>query len=262
MGRSAPGRTTPAAYAKTGREPGTTSVVVCLDDSHTQGTMGASYVASLASRPTLRGHQLVNAGTDAHLAWNVLQRLDEVIACEPDGVILLVGSNDIIGAAVPGWEERYRRQQRIPRTPTLDWYVECVDAILTRLQTETTARVAVLDIPMLGEDLDTDLNNLVRRYNAALAEVAARHDVPCLRVHDRLAALLPADHQPQPFRADPWAMIGGLLRHLLLRRSWMDLGRRHGLVVLTDHVHPAEPGAQAVADVVEEFLTTSAPPAG
>lgn len=53
-------------------------------------------------------------------------------------------------------------------TPTLDWYTECVDGILTRLESQASARIAVLDIPMIGEDLTSDMNRRVDSYNQAL----------------------------------------------------------------------------------------------
>jgi len=110
--------------------------------------MSDNYVGLLDARFTAEGYQFVNAGTDGNLAWNVMQRLDEVIACQPDVVMLLIGTNDVIGTIDQRWEAMYRRRQKIPRTPTLDWCQECVDAILTRLQSDTSARIALLDLPM------------------------------------------------------------------------------------------------------------------
>ena len=140
-----------------------------------------------------------NAGINGNLAWNVLQRLDDVVACRPDAVILLVGTNDVLGTLGPGWESMYRRQQHIPATPTLAWYRESLRATLGRLSAETGARVAVLDLPPIGEDLGSPTNDLVRRYNAAIRELAAEAGATVLPLHDRLAALLPPDHAPPPF---------------------------------------------------------------
>lgn len=79
--------------------------------------------------------------------------------------------------------------------------------------------------------------------------------MPCLQVHDRLAALLPGGHQPPPFQAYAAAMIRGWLTHAVLRRSWSDIGRRNGLAVQTDNVHLTEPAAAAIADLIAGFLT-------
>jgi acyl-CoA thioesterase I len=102
-----------------------------------------------------------------------LQRIDEVIRCQPDIVTLQAGTNDVNATYNAFWARTYRRQQRIPQTPTLDWYIECVEGIMARLQSQTSARIAVLDIPMIGEDLDSDMNSRVDAYNQALRRVAA-----------------------------------------------------------------------------------------
>ena len=162
-------------------------------------------------------YEFVNAGINGNLAWNVLQRLDGIVACRPDAVTLLVGTNDVLGTLGPSWETTYRRQQHIRRTPTLAWYRESVGAILDRLRAETDARVAVLDLPPLGEDLDSETNGRVRAYNAALLEVAAAAGVPVLPLHERLVALLPAGHRPPPFAGRRDLMGSSLFRRLVLR---------------------------------------------
>ncbi len=151
-----------------------------------------------------RGYQFVNAGIDGGLAWNVLQCIDDVARCQPDIVTLQAGTNGINATYNAYWEKTYRRQQHIPQTPTLDWYTECVDAVLTRLQPQTSARIALLDIPMIGEELTSEINGRVDAYNQALRRVAAAHAVECLPLHDRLASLLPDAHTPRR-TGDAWA---------------------------------------------------------
>ena len=66
----------------------------------------------------------------------------------------------------------YRRQHHLPQTPALGWYVECIEEILTRLQSQTSARIAVLDISMIGEDLASDMNCRVDSYSRAMTHLA------------------------------------------------------------------------------------------
>lgn len=49
------------------------------------------------------------------------------------------------------------------------------------------------------------------------------------------------------------------LGHLLLRRSWDDIGRRNGLALLTDHIHLNDRAADILADLVNGFLDPSSP---
>ena len=244
----------PAAFLKHGRAPGTRALVVCAGDSITHGVMSAGYVDLLRDQLGGDGYEFVNAGINGNLAWNVLQRMDDVIACRPDAVTLLVGTNDVLGTLGPSWETTYRSQQHIPETPTLAWYVENVRAIVNRLRAETDARLAILDLPPLGEDLDSEINDRVRQYNAALLEVAAVAGVPVLPLHDHLVAMLPAGHTPPPFEGRRDLMGSALVRRLALRRSWDEVSAEHGLHVLTDHIHLDDRAAAVVADLISGWL--------
>jgi len=142
-------------------------------------------------------------------------------------------------------------------SPTLGWFTECVEEILTRLRSQTSARIAVIDIPMIGEDLSSDLNRRMASYNRALRRVAAAHAAECLPLHDRLASLLPSPHNPPPYRGRFGPMITASLRHHILRRSWDQISAANGLIVLIDQVHLNDRAAGLTADLVADFITGS-----
>jgi acyl-CoA thioesterase I len=243
----------PAAFLARGREPATHAVLVCAGDSITHGVMSADYLDLLRARLG-DGVAIVNAGINGNLAWNVLQRLDDVVACRPDAVTLLVGTNDVLATLGPPWEPMYRRQQHIPVTPTLAWYRENVRAIIDRLRSETGAKVAILDLPPLGEDLASAINGRVREYNEALREIAAGTGIPVLPLHDRLVALLPADGTPPPFEGRRGLMGSAIFRRLVMRRTWDEVSEAHGLALLTDHLHLNDRTAAVVADLIADWL--------
>jgi lysophospholipase L1-like esterase len=247
-------RDNPRAFLHNGRPRGTRTLVVCAGDSFTHGVMSADYLAMLRRRLDSDGYEFVNAGINGNLAWNVLQRLDDVVACRPDAVTLLVGTNDVLATLGPAWEPMYRRQQHIPVTPTLAWYGENLRAIIDRLQAETGARLAILDLPPLGEDLESEINDRVRAYNAALRAVAATSGVSVLPLHDRLADLLPDDHTPPPFEGRRNLMGSALVRRLVRRQSWDQVSDAHGLALLTDHLHLNDRGAAVLADLIAGWL--------
>ena len=246
-----------AAFLRTGRQPQTKRLVLCAGDSITRGQSSANWVDILQRQFAADGYQFVNAGIDGDPAWNVLQRIDDVVRCQPDAVTLQVGSNDVAAASGTWQEKVYRRQQHLPRTPTLGWYTDCVDEILTRLRTRTSARIAVLDIPMIGEDLTSDMNRRVESYNQALRRVAAAHAAEYLPVHDRLASLLPSPHNPPPYRGRFGPMIKASLSHNILHRSWDQISAANGLIVLIDHVHLNDRAAALTAGLVADFITRS-----
>jgi len=250
----------PEAFLLDGRRADTKTLVVCVGDSITQGQISANYVDRLDRRLRPAGYQLVNAGVNGDLAFNVLARLDEVVACQPDVVTLLVGTNDINARFDATWEQRYRKDQGLPVAPTLDFYVANVNAIVTHLQAETTARIVLVEIPLLGEDLPGLMNGLVREYNAALREIAAQRDLECLPLYDRLLGLLPAGHNPPPYAGDISKIMLAGLGSMLLRRSWDDIARRNGLVALTDHIHLSDRAADIVAELIGGLMEAAPRP--
>lgn len=241
-----------------GRQPSTRTLVACVGDSITHGSVSASYVDLLRRRLAPDGFAFVNAGVNGDLAWNVLQRIDDVIACRPDAVTLLVGTNDVNATRDAESQEFYRGAKGLPQPASEEWYAESVAAVLDRLRAGTEARLLVLDIPILGEDLDSVMNRRVDAYNLALREVCAARGVPCLPLHDGLVALLPPDHRPPPGVSDRMLMLRSAFAHLVLRRSWDDIARSRGLAVLTDHVHLSERGAAVAADLLADALESSA----
>jgi lysophospholipase L1-like esterase len=231
-----------------------TTLVACVGDSITKGSVSSDYVAMLSHRLSASGFAFVNEGVNGNLAWNVGQRLDAVIARRPAVVTLLIGTNDVNATLDEESQRSYRRSQGLPCRASLPWYRENVAAILDRLAAETDARVLVLDIPMLGEDLSSEWNLRVGTHNAALRDICAERGVPCLPLHDRLAGMLPVGHQPPPYTGDRTPIVRAILSHAVLRRSWDDISRRNGLTVLTDHLHLNDRAAAAVTDLVEEAL--------
>ncbi|MBK9739441.1 MAG: SGNH/GDSL hydrolase family protein [Actinobacteria bacterium] len=228
--------------------------VTCLGDSITHGSVSSNYVDLLARRWNASGFAFVNAGVNGDLAYNVAQRLDAVIAERPDIVTLLVGTNDVNAQFDERWLRRYEKDQKLPVRPTRQWYAENVAAILARLASETDAKVVLLDIPPLGEDLSSRMNVLVREYNASIADVAAASGVPVLPLHDRLLDLLPPGHSPPAYRGNRSDIIKAALIHDALRRSWDDVSRRNGLSVLTDQIHLNDRAAGVVADLIGGVL--------
>ena len=233
--------------------------MVCAGDSITNGLMSANYV-SMLQHDLGWSYEVVNAGVNGELAWNLLQRLDDIIACQPDVVTVLIGTNDAAAHVDESWRADYVKRQHLPQPPTLDWYRESLEQIVTRLRNETRATVALLEIPMLGEDLDSVHNQRVDQYNAAIHAVGARAGVPVLDVHERLVAALPDGRRSPRFDGSKRLMGAAFLQRLLFRRTYDEISERHGMALLTDHVHLNERAAAVVADAIGELVAARRQP--
>jgi lysophospholipase L1-like esterase len=226
-------------------------VVSCLGASMIHGRVSFDIVAALEQRLG-SGYQVVNAGLNGDLAWNARQRLPQVIECDPDYVIVLVGSNDVVAALHPKAEARYRRAKKLPVRPSLQWYRENLRGIVIELRSRTRAKIAVCSLPPLGEALDSSANQRIAQYNEVVREVA--HETGCdyLPVHealrDALASAAPA--VPRRYDGSPWPLVRGIFGRYVLGLDYDAIGARQGYAILSDGIHL---GARAGALVVERF---------
>ena len=97
-------------------------VVVCIGDSITHGNSICNYVDMLTRNLGVRGFNFINAGINSELAYNVLQRLDEIIECNPDFVTIMIGTNDSNKSRTEADARKAIRQMRLPQRPTAEWY--------------------------------------------------------------------------------------------------------------------------------------------
>lgn len=244
----------PRSFRRRGRLPGTQTVVVCAGDSLTHGIMSANYLKILESDLAGNGYQFVNAGVSMDLAYNVWRRLDSVIGCDPDVVIVLAGSNDVAAHIGDDWMKGYLRMQRPPQAPTIEWYGSVLESIVGRLRAGTHAHIAFVELPPLTEELDGPENRRIREYNAVLHRVAAASSIPVIPLYEQMASLLPAKGPAVKFDGTHKVMNRAIRSHWLLRRSWDSISEKNGLTLQTDHAHLNTRGATIVARQIEAYL--------
>src|SRR6218665_1058966 len=67
--------------------------LVCFGDSNTHGNVSYNWVSDLGR--IFHDLQVLNAGVNSDLTYSLLQRIDDVIACQPDFITVLAGTNDV-----------------------------------------------------------------------------------------------------------------------------------------------------------------------
>ncbi|MDA0564732.1 GDSL-type esterase/lipase family protein [Streptomonospora sp. S1-112] len=232
-----------AADCADGRPRSEGPVVVAAGASMTQGTLGRDWVADLRARPEFADHTLVNAGDNGNTSADLRERLDtDVLACEPDAVVLLIGTNDV--------------RDGVP----LAEYRANIAAIVQRVEERTSAQVALLSLPPLGEELDSRLNRRLRDYNAALRTIAEETTAAYVPVNEHFTeALRDQSHRPAFAFSFPTAYAAAA-RHYLLGRTWDEVARANGLELYVDHIHLSDKGGAIVTGLVADWLATAAGP--
>jgi lysophospholipase L1-like esterase len=235
--------------------------VVCFGASLTAGSVSFDYLELLRARPALAGFRFVNHGVNGDLAWNGLQRIEAVIAERPDYVTILIGSNDVNATMSERNRMRYVTFNRLPvEAPDLAWYEESLGRIVTALRQETTAKLALLSLAVIGEDLEHEANRKVDLYNQAIRRVADLESITYLPLHERMVAYLQAHEAeraalpPRLEYRDGLINIGNAIALHAGGLSWDEVSRRNGLLLTTDTLHLNSVSGGMVAELIAGWL--------
>ena len=248
-------RDRPENYQKQGDR----KVIVCAGDSMTHGQVGENYVAMLSQRLDESSFNLVNAGINGQLTWNLLQRVDKIIDCEPDVVTILIGTNDVIAITSNLTLKYYMRRNKLPRKPDQDWFRESLHKIVTLLQERTQARIGLISIPPIGEDPEHSAFKTSLEYAETIKEVARQTGVVCIPFQERVQDYL-EEHPGSPsYPIEKWVrgMIVACFKRYVLRREWDSIGESKGFSLHIDHLHLNTKAALILTDLVEEFIIRS-----
>ncbi len=150
--------------------------IVCLGDSITQGGEGpGGYVWLL--RHTLNALypvqpiEVVNAGISGHKSTDMLARFQrDVLDKKPDLVTISVGVNDV-------WHGFYDNHPDGdgPKGIPLPEYRAHVEEMMTQAE-KAGAKVVILSTTVIHEDSANRENAKLKSYNAALRELAKKHN--------------------------------------------------------------------------------------
>ncbi len=249
----------PSYYLEEVKPGSENKVLVCIGDSITHGRVSENYVDILSEKLADRGIDVVNAGINSELAYNVLQRIDEVIMCDPDYITILIGTNDANGSLSEKKGKQYMEEMALPQMPTKEWYEENLTAVCDVLKAETDAKIALLSLPPIGEDIDSLAYDRTTEYSGIIKDTAKRERLTYLPLHEEMAEFLIASaHEPGISfdKDDPtYIMYKGILYHFVFGKSFDDISSANGLLLVTDFLHLNRMGAEMVADMIYGFVT-------
>lgn len=227
--------------------------IVVAGASIVRGRASVDFVQMLRERHPAR--TFVNAGVNGNVAWELLQRIDQVIACRPTHVVILIGTNDVQVILTPDAMRAARESKHLPEDPSLGWYAACMSEIVTRLQAAGVS-VVLCSLPPIGQDLAAPVNVVVREANASLHGVCDATGAAYLPVYEQLADLLAAQGATRgPAWTGSWAPgVASLVEHFVLGRSYDAIALARGWILSPDGVHMDTTGAGIIADAVGDWL--------
>jgi len=231
-------------------------VVVCVGDSLTHGRVSHNYVDELDGRfPD--DYIFVNAGINSQLAYNVLQRIDDIIVLKPDYITILIGSNDALGTLGEQSAQRYIKKWNLPQTPDRKWFRNNLTQIVTRLQAETRAEIALLSLPPVTENVEHPGYLQARAYSAVIREIAQARKVAYLPLNEILTFAVEGETRASAlvFKGPERTLLyKAIVSHYLLDRSWDSIAAKNNFLFLTDFIHLNAKGAGIAADLIDTFI--------
>ena len=234
-------------------------IIACIGDSLTHGNIGQSWVDYL--REEFPNYVFLNEGINGNTAWQVLQRLDPILQCEPDLIILMIGTNDALGSFDKDSGLRYKKNNNLPEAPSLDKYKEQLSELIDKIAIQS--KVAICTLPPIGENMDSEVNNHVNEFNDYIELVATQKNISLLTVSDALWSDINSRTYSLKFEYNPKAIpllrriFGGIFHHYLFKKSWDDIAKAKGQWILFDQIHLNERGAEIVYKIAKKFISKS-----
>ena len=234
-------------------------IIVCIGDSLTHGNIGVCWVDSL--RQEFTNDKFLNEGINGEVTWQVHQRLEPILACKPDIVTIMIGSNDVMASFDKNSGERYKNNNKLPEIPTFERYKELLPELIDRLK--TVPKIAICTLPPVGEYKDSSINNHINKFNEFIRLTAFDKNITLLPVSDLIWTEL--DNRTYPLKNDYDPNIfpiirrifGGIFHHYIFKKSWHSISKSKGQWVLFDQVHLNERGAGVVFNLVRKYISSN-----
>mmetsp|Transcript_32373 Transcript_32373/g.76862 ORF Transcript_32373/g.76862 Transcript_32373/m.76862 type:complete len:260 (-) Transcript_32373:354-1133(-) len=231
-----------------------------LGDSHTQGDLGHDWVRDIGN--ILPDVELLNHGVNGDLSMNVCKRLDAIYETlsDLDVAVLLVGTNDVLSQHFTLFRWIYFWGKGLRKgSSSLEAYTENVGSAIASLSSKSKL-VVVLTIPPIGENLKSDMNQTVCKYNSVLTQVATGHDnVRLLDFYEACVQYFASEETSVP-ATQPWSSFQLLSRMLVCSwrhnfgQSWDALSHLLGNRLLTDYVHLNDTAASLLVNMLVPCL--------
>lgn len=224
--------------------------IAFLGNSLVKGTYGGSFVDEIVK--LLPQHEIINAGENGNTVINLLNRLDKVLALEPDGIFVVCGGNDAISYSQPATRPYYKRAGGAPDgivTPEL--FAQGYRDLLTQIQLAHV--LSWVGLP--PTEYNPQVVQAAREFNAIARDAASSLNIPVL---DLMAEFAPAQVQEHPPLDIPFINLIGQRE----KSGWSDYEnerQRQGFSFTFDGLHLTPDSARHMAALVAKFLDAMSP---
>ena len=227
------------------------SRVLLVGDSITHGTVSFNYADSVASHLG-DDYRVINAGINRNLTHNVLLRMPELIECRADVVTILIGTNDVNSTLHPVFLSNYRKTMGIEGTPDLQSYRENLTQIVDGFkQSDPHMQIALISLPVIGEDLNSVANQRAMEYSRAIKKIALEQGVAYLPLNEMQRSYLQGKETSNNQCNEPHLLIEkAVARRYLLGMDYSEISKKNDFYLVTDCLHLNERAGAMISELV------------
>lgn len=248
-------------------------VLVCLGDSLTHGRVSDDWTVKVPARIAAKMKfdppekadfmdplWVVNAGQNSITSWVVLnERLQSALACYPDYVMVMIGTNDVLAMYSPMASRDKVKAFKLPEAPSMTVLQQNIKGILEFIsKASPKTEIGLCTLPPLGENLGSPGNKLVKQVNEMIHSFQDFGNCTVLEVGERLQSEIVTKNNGGKKAADPMMMMVysaiSCPLHYFLGVPWKAFSFLSGGSIMHDAIHLTEDGGDVVADVVVEWL--------
>ena len=246
----------PDAFLKNGMRQDGKRLVAVIGGDAVHGSISYNFVEDTAKRKGCQDYQFVNDGVNGSTAYDVLQRLDSVIQCNPDYVVILVGFNDASAKIAPDIADKNEKIRELSEKPSLIVYEKNLVQIVNKLKAETSAKIALLSIPIAGENLFSKANKEIDQYNETIKKIAETTNVSYLPFNEKLKAYLKGKRHTRGRSLKNGSKLyeKAIIERCVYGYSLDRISHRNGFLLLTDGIHLNSTAGMMAAHQIELFL--------
>lgn len=230
--------------------------LVCFGDSNTHGNASYNWVNDLCVQ--LDDYQVFNAGINSDLTYTLLRRISDVIAAKPDFITILIGTNDVNATMSLKMEKRYQQLGRIGKdiSPNFEDFKANYQQIIQILKQKTSAKIAVMSLPVMGEDLAHKANLRADKYSEFIKQLASDENLLYLPLREKQKAFL--ENNPQPLKhtfEETYILLNySVIWHYIFGKSWDYVTAKHGFQLTPDNLHQNSIAGGMIRDLVKEAI--------
>lgn len=228
-------------------------VLLTLGDSITHGVVSANYSNLIRDFMEQYHYQTINAGMNADLAITALRKIDKVIACKPDIVTILLGTNDVMASESDADRKRYVSIKRLNNDAavSIEAYAESLTTTVQALKAASIKNIFLISLPLIGEDLSQAINQKTLAYSQVIKDIADKESVNYVPLNESMREVVATLENVRGFNKGSQVKINYLIaQHYFFKKNLDKLFKDFAYQFLTEGVHLNRRGAELTSSLV------------